>query len=441
MSTTSTCSEPPVAGPAIEKGKAWTPYQMGMVAMFFLSMVIAYMDRVNFSVVIPTLMKEYHLAPEVAGVLLSIFSWALAAAYLFSGPLVDRFHSRRMLPGGVGVWSLATFIAGLSATVPVLGAARVLLGLGESTQIPSVSKLISELFPKSQRGKAVGIYFSGSKIGLVIGAPLAAAILAEYGWHMVFFATGIISAMWLVPWFLIYRPGKEVIQEELPAKDAEAPQLPAGKRNWTQLFSYKETWVLMLGQAGYLYVYFVFLSWLPSYLILERGMSVLKTGIFSTFPFIIAVFVGIFSGWLSDRWIQHGGTMTLVRKTFIGGGFALSTIFIVIATNITSEGLSLLFLFMSMGILGMTSPNINALPIDLSSGEVVSSVAALQNLGGSIGSALSPIVTGILYASTGSFQVALLVTGGVALVFGTCVHVFLLDKIEPRIGIKSNVSN
>ena len=92
--------------------------------------------------------------------------------------------------------------------------------------------------------------------------------------------------------------------------------------------------------------------------------------------------------------------------------------------------------FMSMGILGMTSPNINALPIDVSSRNVVSSVAALQNLGGNVGGALAPIVTGVIYSQTGSFNAALIVTGIIALVFGSCVHVFMLGKIEQRIGIR-----
>ena len=418
----------------LSPAKAWTPYQIGIVSLLFLAMVIGYMDRVNFSVVVPTLLKEYDLSPKTAGWLLSIFNWALALAYLFSGPLIDRFHARRVLPTGVAVWSFATFMAGLSATVPVLGAARTLLGLGESTLIPSASKLVSELFPKDQQGKAIGCYFSGTKVGLTIGTPLAAAILAAWGWHAVFLVTGVVSALWLVPWFLIYRPGKEVIKEASP-NTGEAAQAPVEKIKWTSLFQHKDMWVLMLGQAGYLYVYFVFLTWLPTYLVNERGMGIMKTGIFATLPFLIAVFVGIFSGWLSDRWIRSGASVTKVRKTFIGGGFALSTIFITLGANLTAEGPALFFLFMSMGILGMASPNINALPLDLASRKVVSSVTALQNVGGNIGGALAPIITGFLYAETGSFQTALLVTGGIALVLGTFVHVFLLGNIEPRIGV------
>jgi ACS family glucarate transporter-like MFS transporter len=196
----------------------------------------------------------------------------------------------------------------------------------------------------------------------------------------------------------------------------------------------------MLGMAAYLYVYFVFLTWLPSYLILDRHMSILKTGVFSTFPFLIAVLIGVFSGWLSDRWIRSGASLSLVRKTFVGGGFALSTIFIIVGTRIQAQGPALFCIFMSMGVMGMVSPNINALPLDLAPRRVVASVVALQQVGGQIGGALAPIVTGVLFGRSGSFTLALVVTGGVALVFGTVVHVFLLGRIEPCIGVRKETA-
>jgi MFS family permease len=292
---------------------------------------------------------------------------------------------------------------------------------------------VAEIFKKEDQGKAIGIYFSGTKIGVTLGISLSAAILAAYGWRAVFVVTGLLSLLWLVPWFLIYRPGKGVLKETIAAPGAAQT---AERIKWRSLFAYREVWALMLGQGGYLYVYFVFLTWLPSYLILERKMSILKTGILGMFPFLIAIFVGIFSGWLGDRWLKAGGQLSVVRKTFIGGGFALSTTFILIAINVRSTVPALFCLFMSMGILGMVSPNINALPIDLAPRRIVSTVAALQNVGGNVGGALAPMVTGLLYGMTGNFKVALLATAGVALVFGTFVHIFMLGKIEPCIGIK-----
>lgn len=416
----------------VKKPSRWTAYQGGIVVLLTLGMIINYMARINFSIVMPTLIKEYSLLPAAAGVLLSVSGWSQAFGNLFIGALADRFHPRRVFPTGVGLWSLATMLGALSANVFFLGFTRFVLGIAESTVLPCSSKLVSELFKKDSQGKVIGTYFSGTKIGLAVGAPLSAVILVAYGWQAVFIVTGVLSALWLVPWFLIYRPNKEVIQEVLPLSGAGEAAQP--KVKWYSLLSSREVWILALGQGIYLYVYYVFLTWLPGYLVLERHMSILKTGILSVIPFLLAVFVGIFSGWLGDLWLRKGASVSLVRKTFIGLGFMLSTVFVIAGTNIDTEGPALFCIFMSMGILGMVSPNINALPIDLAPRRFVSTVASLQNVGGNIGGALAPVVTGVLFGITGSFQIALWVTGGVALV-GSLVHVFLLRKIEPCIGI------
>ena len=411
----------------------WSRYQWFIVISLFLAMVIAYLDRINFSIVMPVLIKEYNISPATGGILLSIFNWSLAFFYLFAGPLIDRYHARRMLPLGVGIWSTATLLTGLSTSIPFLGAMRGLLGTGESTLVPSASKIISEVFKKEDRGKVVGLYFSGTKVGVTLGAPLASMILVAYGWQAVFYITGAISLLWLMFWLPIYRKNKEVIPPEVHEEDEK--QRPI---SWFSLLKNRSVWALLLGQAGYLYVYFVFITWVPSYLVLELKMGFLKTGFLSMVPFLLAVVMGISSGWAADWWIKKGGNLSLVRKTFIGCGFALSTIFIIISAYSPSANLTVLFLILSMGALGIASPNVNALPMDISSRRVVSSVSALQNFGGNIGGAFAPALTGILYAWTGSFQSSLILTGVIAVVLGIGSHIFLLGKIEKSVGINLN---
>lgn len=347
---------------------------------------------------------------------------------LFVGLLVDRFHPRRMFPAGVALWSTATVAAAVSPSAAVLGVCRFFLGLGESTLIPSASRLVSEIFPKHDQGKATASYFAANKIGLAIGAPLAAAILMHWGWRAVFVVTGALGLLWLVSWFAVYRPGKEVIAEDAAGQGGE-------KVKWISLLGHRETWALMVGDASYLYVYFVFISWIPSYLVLERHMSVLKSGVYSTFPFLIAFGTAIFSGWIGDRWLKAGASLTVVRKTLIGIGFTLSTIFMFIGLNVESQGWAVFCLFWSMGILGIATPMVNVLPIDLAPRKFVASVAGLQNCGANVGGALAPIVTGFLLGMTGNFRAALYVTGGIALI-GTFAHTVMLGKIEPRIGLE-----
>jgi MFS transporter, ACS family, D-galactonate transporter len=409
---------------------SWSRYQWFIISSLFLAMVIAYMDRINFSIVMPVLIKEYNLSPSTGGILLSVFNWSMAFFYLFAGPLIDRFHASRMLPMGVGIWSTATLFTGLSASVPFLGAMRGLLGTGESTLVPSAAKIISEVFKKEDRGKVVGIFFSGTKVGVAIGAPFAATIMVAFGWQAVFYITGAISLLWLAIWIPFYKKNKEVIPLEVAEEDEKQETI-----SWFSLLKNRSVWALILGQAGYLYVYFVFITWVPSYLVLELKMGFLKTGFLSMVPFLLAVIAGISSGWAADWWIKAGGNLSLVRKTFIGCGFVLSTIFIIISAYSPTANLTVLFLILSMGALGITSPNINALPMDIASRRIVSSVSALQNFGGNIGGAFAPALTGILYAWSGSFQSSLILTGVIAMVLGFGAHIFLIGKIDKKVGL------
>jgi MFS family permease len=97
--------------PTVDSGVAqapsrggWTVYQSGVIALLLAISAINYMDRINLSIVVPTLMKQYHLPPAAVGMLLSIVNWTLVVSLLFSGPLVDRFHPRRVLPVGIALW-------------------------------------------------------------------------------------------------------------------------------------------------------------------------------------------------------------------------------------------------------------------------------------------------------------------------------------------------
>jgi len=100
-----------------------------------------------------------------------------------------------------------------------------------------------------------------------------------------------------------------------------------------------------------------------------------------------------------------------------------------------ATGLAVTLLILSMGYLGLTTANVNTMPIDLAPRHIVSSLTSLQNFGGNLGGALAPVVTGILYGATGDFRVPLLVTGAVALVFGCGAYGLLMGRLETSIGV------
>ncbi|MBV9231307.1 MAG: MFS transporter [Chloroflexi bacterium] len=429
-------SKKPYAGKISKQAAHWSSYQWIILILMGSASTLSFADRVNMSVVVPVWIVKYHLNPAGAGFVLSIFGWAYAVGLFFAGPIVARWHQKRVIPLGMVLWTAATWLTALIFSVPLFTVTRSLLGLGESTLIPSNTRIASEIFERGDQTKAVSTFYAGSQLGVVVGAPIAAFILSRMGWQAVFLVTGAFSIIWLILWLPIYRPDKEVIPETegVPA-DAEQP----GGAKWISLLKQRQTWGLMFGQFGGLYMLYVYVTWLPGMLALQHHFSILSAGWFTSLIFLTSVVMVLLSGWLSDFWLRRGGDLTVVRKTFCCGGMLLSTISIVIAAYTQNSEIAIIMLILAISGHAITTPPSGALSIDLVPRHTVAALFGLQTFFGNIGSAIAPLVTGFLYARTGSFQVALLTTGVITLVFGVGGFGLLLGKVEKPVSLNSAV--
>lgn len=394
------------------------------------SQAIAYIDRVNFAVVAPHLIKVYDYTPTQVGVLLSAFNWAFTFSLLAAGPLVDVIRPRRSYSMGVGFWSLATALCSLTKSFAPLLVFRALVGVGESVMIPSGSRVIRETFDKKHRALAVGTFFAGNRIGLTLGIPLASVVLVNWGWEWVFYITGSLGLFWVAWWLAVYDP---------PPDDEAARAQPHEAQNqirWATLLKYRTTWGVMLGQAGYLYIYYVFATWLPGYLVLQRGLSTLTTGFVGMLPFLVGTTCVILGGWAGDRLIAMGWRVTLVRKGFAVGGLFGGTVFTIAGAFTPDDVLAIAFLTLSVASVSFSTAAVNSIPIDVAPAHIVSSLVSLQNFGGNVGGSFAPLVTGALISASGDFTVPLLVAAGVALIFGCGSYGLIVGNLDRELGTR-----
>jgi MFS family permease len=404
---------------------ASTAYRWNILLLLAASQAIAYIDRVNFAVVGPQLIQVYHYTPAQVGLLQSIFNWAFTASLLLAGPFVDWVRPRVSYPLGVGTWSLATALCSLTQVFAPLAAFLALLGIGESAMIPSGARVIRETFEKKNRAAAVGTFFAGNKIGLTLGIPFASVVLVHWGWPFVFYITGALGLVWILWWITVYRAPKT----EAPAEDAPAPAI-----RWATLLQYRTTWGVMLGQAGYLYIYYVFATWLPGYLVLQRGMSILTTGVVGMLPFLLGTFCTVLGGWAGDRLVASGMRATIVRKGFAVGGLFAATVFTVAGAYTDGTALAVTFLTLSVVSFSFATAAVNSMPIDVAPPHIVSSLVSLQNFGGNVGGSFAPVVTGVLVSTSGDFTLPLLVAAGVALVFGCGSYGLIVGDLDKELG-------
>jgi ACS family D-galactonate transporter-like MFS transporter len=400
-------------------------YRWNILALLAASQAIAYIDRVNFAVVGPQLIRVYGYTPAEVGLLQSIFNWAFTASLLLAGPFADWVRPRVSYPAGVGTWSLATALCSVTQAFAPLASFLMLLGIGESAMIPSGARVIRETFDKVHRAAAVGTFFAGNKIGLTLGIPLASLILVNWGWPFVFLVTGALGLVWIVWWLAVYRP----------PKDAPSPTEPReGNIGWADLLRYRTTWGVMLGQAGYLYIYYVFATWLPGYLVLQRGLSLLTTGFIGMLPFLLGTMFTIFGGWAGDRLIAAGRRPTVVRKGFAVSGLLAATLCTVAGAFAEETALAVTFLTLSVVSFSFATAAVNSMPIDVAPPRIVSSLVSLQNFGGNVGGSFAPVVTGLLVSAAGDFTLPLLVAAGVALVFGCGSYGLIVGNLDKELG-------
>src|SRR5436190_4152980 len=185
-----------------------TRLQWRILVLLFISSLLNYVDRSTLSVGAIDIQRELNFSTVRLGALLSAFFFTYASFQLFmiAGWFVDRFDVRIVFAIGFFIWSSATAVTGLVNSFAVIYAMRLLLGMGESIAFPSYSRILATQYPEHHRGFANALVDAGTKIGPALGTLLGGLLMARFGWRLFFIALGMVSLLWLVPWFIFVPP-------------------------------------------------------------------------------------------------------------------------------------------------------------------------------------------------------------------------------------------
>src|SRR5437762_2616345 len=181
-------------------GGTGTRVRWTVVALLFGATTVNYIDRQVLGILAPTLTRELGWRETDYAAIVSWFSVAYGFGLLAMGRFMDRVGVRVGLSLAVALWSLAAMGHALVRTVGGFGAARALLGLGESGNFPAAVKSVAEWFPRRERALATGIFNAGSNVGVVLAALVVPWIALTVGWRWAFIATGTLDLVWLAAW-------------------------------------------------------------------------------------------------------------------------------------------------------------------------------------------------------------------------------------------------
>lgn len=411
-----------------------TRWKIGI--LMFLGIVINYMDRVNISHAIVFIAKEMNLSAIEQGIVLSLFSWGYVLFMPIGGWLIDKYGPRTMNALSCLAWSIFTILGAVTnGFVPFL-ISRFLLGAGEAPIFPGNARVVKTWFPIQERGRATALFDVGSYVGAALIAPLILYMMLRIGWRPSFILFGVVGVLWSVVWYAYYRdPEKHhgTSQEEIThINKGENSENIDSKHNislWN-LLTYKKIWGMALGFFCYNYIKNFFLTWFPTYLIVEKGFSFMKVGIVALIPPICAIVAELLVGHLTDKLIQRGVSVTLARKVPLCSGMILSSIIILAA--FTQSGIwTVVFLSLSYAAVISASTGIWAIPGDIApSKNEVGRIGAIQNTFSNVAGIVAPIITGALFGITKSFILPLIISGILA-VIGALSYWFIVGKLEP----------
>jgi ACS family glucarate transporter-like MFS transporter len=337
-----------------------------------------------------------------------------------AGWIVDRFGVRRAYSLGFIFWSLASAFTGFATGMLSLLGVRVATGAGQAITFPASSRACANWFPERERGTVTGVYLTGVRFGAALISWLGALFLARYSWKLFFVIIGLAPLVWLLPWNRFLAKWETGVFETV-RKDANRKSFLKS----FLLLRHRSVLGIFLGFFAYDYAWYVFLTWLPSYLKDERKFTTAEMGVYSATPLVAMSAIIVMAGMLSDWLVKRGRDERLVRKGFIITGLAIGCL-IVPAGMVSDKMTAVWLLTISLCGLGLASPNTWTLTAAVCQKKIVGTVAGIQNFGGNVGGIIAPALTGFIAHKTESFAIALGVVGAV-LVAGIFAYWFLIN--------------
>jgi ACS family glucarate transporter-like MFS transporter len=368
------------------------------------------------------MLKEFHLNPALLGIALSAFFWPYFVLQIPVGSWADKYGAKKVLGWSVAIWSLASAATGMVQGLYSLVLARAGVGAGEAAAFPVLAKIAGQNFPSRERGTVVGAYMSTVRLAMAVSPAVMAFLMSVWGWRQAFFITGGASLLWCGWWYLGYKD----VSARTAGTGAPAAKPPIP---WQRLLAHRGTVGLVMAKFFQDYLLYLFVTWIPTYLVMARGFSIIKMGIYASLPWVAGFIAQPLAGFLSDLLIKRGLSVTQARKR-IQVGLQICAAAVMGVGFIDSPILAIYLLTFAVAAESGAGGLIWAFVTEVAPENMAGSVGGIMNAGGALAGIIAPIATGFIVKFTGSFQLALAI-GGVSLILAACSILFVVPELKP----------
>lgn len=406
----------------------WRDYRWQIIIVLLLGSIVNYTDRVNLSFATTHIREEFGLSPSQIGFLLAAWMWPYAAANLPSGWLIDKFGISKVFIWSVVIWSIATIAGGFASSYHQLYASRLLLGIAEAPFFVIGGKVIQQYFLENRRGFAASIMNIGPKVANGFAPPLIAFLIILASWRGMLVILGVVGFLVVGLWLKIYKKNDSqyiVDNQNAPTNDR--------KFSFLKLANHKTSWWFNLGNFGSSYVFWLYFTWLPTYLMDKRGLDLKATGWVAALPFIAGVIAVPLGGWISDRLIHSNVGAIKARLIPAVGGCIVAGITVIMINYVDSLVTAVVLFTISTFAVSARVGGLWALVSDVAPKNAVGSFGGIQNCANFIGGALAPTISGLVLERTGNYNIVFGISGVLILFAAFCYAMIRQPILESEI--------
>lgn len=402
-----------------------------VVWLLFAGGLISYLDRAALSVAAPFLTKDLGLDPAQLGIVFSSFFFGYAVFCFVGGWCADRFGPKRVFIVAMVVWSL---FCGLTATATTIGAllvVRVVFGMGEGPFSTAANKMVGNWFPHARQATAVGLANAGTPLGGALAGPVVGYVAVSYGWRTSFVLISALGFVWVLVWALTVTdtpathprasPGERaLVQAGRPRSARSSEAVPLGA-----ILVRPAILATAFAFFGYAYILYFFLSWFPTYLTSERGLSVKSMSLVTTIPWLLG-FVGLAAGgFVTDRLYRMTGNAVLSRKLLLVVSLLAAAVCVALAGTVSTVEAAVTLMAVSVFFMYLTGNTYWAIILDTVPQARVGGVGGFVHLIANLAGIVAPSITGFMVQTTGTFSGAFLLAGMFAVVGAVAVAVLV----------------
>ena len=419
-----------------------------VIALVALATVINYIDRQALSVLWPFMGNEIYpeydaeQLKQVLGTVSVVFLFSYAIGQALFGKIFDWIGTRLGFVLSISVWSIATALHAFAQGILTFSIFRALLGVSEAGNWPGAAKANAEWFPSNERALAQGIFNSGAAIGGIISVPLIAFLALSLDWKVIFVLIGLIGLVWLVPWLILVKSPPKThpwITEQ------EREYILSGQKNqdldedgehdqgyvpsYGEMLSRKESWGVIIATAAIDPIWWLFIVWIPTYLVEVYSIDVKGLVIIGWVPYVGAMFGAWFGGFLALNRMNAGWSVNKTRKSVIVLGCLIMLPALLMLSNPGSANTAVLIMAVILFGFQTSIGSIQTLPSDLLGKGSVGSLAGFAGMSAKFSAAALTATVPALTAGANYQNVFIL---GAALAFIVMASVLVLvPRIEP----------